>query len=208
VINNLSRGVESATADVDKDSYCIGETITVAFSDIAGTGIWVGIFRSGDITDFANLPGWNSGALQDWVLTCGAFDNCDVFPSSGTVQLTTNGLEANQYTIVVSEDMAALSAQAVTGPFSVTNCDAPTAAPIDLALNTVPTVNTPTDAVDPTEAPVVEQPSVLILSGDIDFVIQSARSQIRDLINFDNDLIGKVRTTSRKINDDVIQFIT
>jgi hypothetical protein len=212
VVLNLARPAESAaTVHVDNDLYCQGEMIRVTFDSVQGEGIWVGIFRSDDITDFAALPDWSTGKLMGWILTCGGRQEtgCDVWPASGEVELETDLLEESQYTIVISEDRAALSAQAFTNSFDVVKCGLPTPAPVVQALTEIPSApvishNEVVDGVDeaslfdfvtpePTNSPTAPPVGVLVVDGSIVGTIQAARSHIVDMIQEDNDLIGKVR---------------
>jgi hypothetical protein len=199
---SIVRSSESdATVQVDKDSYCQGEMISVTFDSVQGEGIWVGIFRSDDITDFAALPAWSAGKLMGWILTCGERSDagCEVWPESGEVQLETDLLEENQYTIVISNDRAALSAQAFTNSFAVVTCDMPTPAPVvsdNIVLDNVEEESlADTVTPEPTHSPTGSPVGVLVVDGSIVGTIQAARSQIIDMIRADSDLIGKVRTT-------------
>jgi hypothetical protein len=211
VLLNVVRPSDSvATVQVDKDSYCQGEMIRVTFDSVQGVGIWVGIFRSDDITDPPDvLPDWSAGKLMGWILTCGerSEDGCDVWPTSGEVELETDLLEESKYTIVISENRAALVAQAFTDPFEVVECDLPTPAPFVQALADIPTAHvfSDSDFVDdvdttdsatpePTDSPTDPPAGVLVVDGSIVDTIQAARSQILDMIRGDSDLIGKVRT--------------
>lgn len=181
LLNFVRPSESAATVQVDKDSYCRGEKIRVSFDEVQGEGVWVGVYRRDDITDFATLPEFSTETLLGWVLTCGERSfGCDFWPTSGEVELETDELEDNQYTVVISEDRAALSAQAFTDSFQVVSCEAPTPAPAPVAPAT------------PEPSPTDLLAGVLVVDSSIVGIIQDARSQIFDMIRADSDLIGKV----------------
>jgi hypothetical protein len=199
LLNTVRPSESTATVQIDKKFYCQGEMIRVTFDSVQGEGTWVGIYRSDDINGFAALPDWSTGKLMWWILTCGTHSEtgCDVWPTSGEVKLETDSLEESHYTIVISEDHAALKAQAFTNSFEVVECGSPTPAPVVQALEDIPTA--PGESLadfatpEPTDSPTDPPAGVLVVDGSIIGTIQAARSQIIDMIRVDNDLIGKVR---------------
>jgi hypothetical protein len=197
--NFLPEFATAATVQIDQDAYCQGENIQVSFDEVQGVGVWVGIYKQEDITDFTTLPGWDTEKLLGWILTCGerSEDGCDEWPSTGSVQLETDLLEDNQYVVVISEDRAALSAQAFTDPFQVTTCGPPITAPVQQAMTDIPTARdsdvAEAETSEPTASPTNPPAGVLVVDSSIMSIIQDARTQISDMIRADNDLIGKVR---------------
>lgn len=204
----------AATVTTDKTSYCQGEPISVSFDGVEGVGVWVGIYRREDIADFTLLPAWDTETLMGWILTCGerSETGCDVWPSSGTVQLETDPLPENEYTIFISGDRASLSPQVFTDTIQVITCAPPAPAPVAQTIEeSSPVSDGVIVVVDDGSNPVVDEDAtvdepaanppdeVLVVDNNILSVIQEARSQIFDMIRADNDLIGKVRKRTDKM---------
>lgn len=182
-----------ATVQVDKDSYCRGDPITVVFNGVEGEGVWIGIFSRADVNDISALPDWQSMKLKGWVLTCGhrSDDGCAEWPSTGKVALETDELVDDNYVVVVSGDRASLSAQASTDPFDVSSCSDSTPANPPTRFPTAAPI-APTPAPGPIDDGGIEGGVRVVTDPNIFGTIQAARGQINGLIQADNDLIGKV----------------
>ncbi|KAG7368377.1 peroxidase [Nitzschia inconspicua] len=203
LLNLVQRSEAASTVSLDKGSYCQGEQIAVSFDGVEGEGIWVGIYKQDDVTDFANLPGWETETLKGWVLTCGerSETGCSEWPTTGTVELETDLLEEDEYVIVISEDRAALSAQAFTDTFLVVSCGEPVPVIEDFPTTlTGSSVIVVVDDGSEGSATIVEaeisEPAgspggVMVADSSIIGIIQEARTQILDMIEADDDLIGK-----------------
>ena len=91
-----------ATLSLDKSCYNEGETIVASFTNISGTGVWLGIFPAASVTDFTTLPAFESEDLKEWIFSCG-FEGCHTWLSTGGVQLSTFNLTpGTSYVAVIS----------------------------------------------------------------------------------------------------------
>ena len=78
------------------------------------------VSKKDTIIDYENLPSYSTKNLTSWLLTCGQQSFCDHWPSEGTVEFTTDDIDANEYVVIISGDHANLTAQAYTAePFQV-----------------------------------------------------------------------------------------
>ena len=197
------RLVESASVQVTKNCFAIGDKINVQFANVDGEGIFVGIYADADVPDKTVLPPLESeDILKHWVLTCGEHDNCDTWPERGVVQLPTDKLEEGDYFIAVSGNRSGLTPQATTRVFHVGGCSTffkiptkiPTSRPITLGpVARASATSVPTPRPVPIPSPVqVVAGSVQVVSDTINPVLGDARIQIEDLVRNDGDLTGKV----------------
>jgi hypothetical protein len=217
---------DAATVQIDKNVYCQGDEIRVQFQNVEGIGVWIGLFKSDGMRDSSvTLPGFHSGALSQWILTCGQRDGCDVWPTQGSITLSTLHVATSDYIVAISGDRASLTAQAMSATLTVMDC-VPSPSPsfqkaISEMPSRVPSVqpsiqpssvfsSQPTQqpstkpsfaSASPTNAPSPPPTDLVIVPDQVKEVMAKARAAIAELIRNDNDLIGKVSGISRKRND-------
>jgi len=144
--NGFVRLAESASIRLTKQCFSIGETITIRFINVEGEGIFVGLYPDADVPNREILPGLDSPSLIKWVLTCGRLDGCDDWSTRGLVQLSTDGLQEDDYIIALSGNHSGLSPQAMTRNFHVGDCSGffsvPEASPMNNPIMQGPTQTT------------------------------------------------------------------
>ncbi|KAL3926175.1 MAG: hypothetical protein SGARI_005690, partial [Bacillariaceae sp.] len=204
---------QAAKVSVDKNVYCRGDDeIQIHFQDVEGVGVWIGLFPREAIptsidndTSTPQLPSFHSGALTQWLLTCGRRDGCDMWPTEGSISLPTFDVAANDYVVAVSGDRASFSAQAVSSTIKVTECTPSSAPSFRSALtetpSRLPSSNPSTTAPSarpslpqspfPSFAPSPPSMDGIVMSDDWKEIMTEARADIAELIRNDEDLIGK-----------------
>ena len=206
----------AATIQLDKQTYCHGDDIQIQFQGVQGVGVWIGLFRSDGIdAATASLPTFHSNALQQWILTCGQRDGCDVWPTDGTVVLPTKHVVISDYLVAISGDRASFSAQAMSTTISVVDCMPSSSPSFQQAITEMPSR---IPSVEPSIQPVAmessfptseasQQPSfassspstspsppptdMIIAPEATKQIMETARADIVKLIHDDEDLIGK-----------------
>ncbi|KAL3919385.1 MAG: hypothetical protein SGILL_003781 [Bacillariaceae sp.] len=206
----------AATIQLDKETYCRGDDIHIQFQDVEGVGVWIGLIRSDGIEAGTDpLPTFHLSALMQWILTCGRRDNCDVWPTDGTVALTTEHVVVSDYLVAISGDRAGFKAQAMSTTISVVDCTPSSSPSFQQAITEVPSKipveqpstqptaiasSMPTSAASPQPSFASSSPSTSPSPPPTEMVIAPeatkqimalARADIAELILDDEDLIGK-----------------
>jgi hypothetical protein len=93
-----------AIITVDKPCYTAGETIVTSYENIQGQGVWIGVFPAELVTDFTQLPPFESQELLAWSFLCGFNDiaDCHTWTSLGGANLSTVKLTPGSYVAVIS----------------------------------------------------------------------------------------------------------
>jgi hypothetical protein len=87
---------------IEKSCYEFGRTLTATFDNISGTGVWIGMYHKKDVSNFRELPSFETNLLIDWILSCGTRDDCDEWPTQGTIKWKGLFFDDGEYVLAVS----------------------------------------------------------------------------------------------------------